>query len=303
MFQKLSPRFYHLLSITLLATLLFACAPTQALVSPTTPPDQTGPTRASPTTAPTFPTPVDPPTQAAAQPTEAGAAQPEATTVPASMGGESFTINHNGVALNAIQETVPAKEQSDDSMWWMVLPEYKKVTLEGYPINGSALQPQVFIYPASDLALMNEAAGHELSALQTLLESQQVGEKLPLLPLDGTVQVMHAQVKFLDFQGGKGVRFLTQTSSGITPINNQQLFYSFQGLTSDGAYYVAAVLPVNYPGLPADGLTPLPTENPFWSDFPGYKVEVVKMLEGAAASAFTPDFAALDLMIESFEVK
>ena len=45
---------------------------------------------------------------------------------------------------------------------------------------------------------------------------------------------MHSQVQYLDFKNGTGVRYLTQFDQGILPINNYELVYTYQGLTSDG---------------------------------------------------------------------
>ena len=66
---------------------------------------------------------------------------------------------------------------------------------------------------------------------------------------------MHVQVQYLDFKSGTGVRFLTQFNNGMAPVNNHDLIYTFQGLTSDGKYYIAAVLPVTHPDLPANSLS------------------------------------------------
>lgn len=43
---------------------------------------------------------------------------------------------------------------------------------------------------------------------------------------------------------GGGIRYLTQFGQAAGLITNPELFYTFQGLTDDGAYYVAAVFPV-----------------------------------------------------------
>jgi hypothetical protein len=75
-------------------------------------------------------------------------------------------------------------------------------------------------------------------------------------------------------------------------------------LTSDGKYYVAAVLPVNLPALPMDASVNLnnPPTN-FMEDFPTYLSDTVNMLNGQPASAFTPDLSTLDAMIGSLEIK
>ena len=105
------------------------------------------------------------------------------------------------------------------------------------------MKPQIFIYPVQEMSAY-ENVGNIAADLEALLQSQQPGRILPYLPLYNAGQVMHAQVKFLDFQSGSGVRYLTQFDQALLPINNDELLYTYQGLTSDGRFYVAAVLPV-----------------------------------------------------------
>ena len=109
---------------------------------------------------------------------------------------------------------------------------------------------------------------------------------------------MHAQVQFLNFNHGTGVRYLTQFDQGILPINNYELIYTFQGLTSDGKYCIAAVLPVTHPDLPADAAVNSDLAN----DFQSYLSQTVTMLNEQPADSFTPDLNALDALIRSLEI-
>lgn len=123
-----------------------------------------------------------------------------------------------------------------------------------------------------------------------------------MLPLFGSVQVMHAQFQYLDFTNGQGMRFLTQYNSGIVPVNNAQLFYTYQGLTSDGLYYAAVVAPVNLPELPLDATSAsLTTDWP--ASYQRLLSDTIQLLNKQSASAFTPDLALLDAMVRSIEVK
>jgi hypothetical protein len=89
----------------------------------------------------------------------------------------------------------------------------------------------------------------------------------------------------------------------MIPINNYELIYTYQGLTTDGKYYVAAVLPVTHPSLPADGNVTGNEPAEFNSDFPAYLVNVVDTLNPQAANSFTPDLTQLDAMMSSLEIK
>ena len=165
------------------------------------------------------------------------------------------------------------------------------------------MMPQIFIYPVTELGEANEGAGQIVASLQTLLQSPHEIPNMPFLPLFNASQMMHAHVQYLDFKNGQGLRYLTEFDQGIIPINNHELIYTYQGLTSDGRYYVAAVLPANHPSLPADGTVSGNEPPEFTSDFPTYLANVVDVLNAQAANTFTPDLAQLDAMMSSLEVK
>jgi hypothetical protein len=208
----------------------------------------------------------------------------------------------DGVAQQVATLEVAAVPPGSDTMWWQVTPQHTLLWLYGYPVSGHALQPQIFIYPVEDLGV-NQAAAQAAQGLQTLLRDQQAGQNMPFLPLSGDLQVLHAQVKYLDFKNGKGVRFVTQLGNGMAPVNDHALFYTYQGLTGDGRYYLAAVLPLNLPDLPADGndTAGLPLE--FTSNYPVYVASMVNQLNLEPDDAYTPGLGRLDALVQSIEVK
>ena len=68
--------------------------------------------------------------------------------------------------------------------------------------------------------------------------------QLPTVPFFNAQQAFASNIQILSFQNGRGVRFLTEYAQYPVSANNQDLFYHFQGLTSDGAYYIIAILPI-----------------------------------------------------------
>jgi len=242
-------------------------------------------------------------------------ASPEAMTVPSATSAPvqtpadstgqtvaSVTLDIRGVAQDATSQVVAAVPPSSNGPWWEAMPQYTLLKLQGYPISKHSVEPQIFVYPISELGV-NEVAAKVAEDLQTLLQSQQAGESLPFLPLYNETQALHAQVNYLDFKNGQGVRFLTEYNQGMLPVNNRQLFYTFQGLTSDGRYYAAAVLPVNLSGLPADESSTDNLSADFTNDFRTYMTATVDMLNQQPASSFTPNLSMLDAMIQSLEIK
>lgn len=239
---------------------------------------------------PTVTQPALPPTAQTAQPT-----QPPALT------GKQVSLDLADIASSQTVETIPAVPASDDRPYWEVAPEHLRLTLEGYPVSNHLMKVQIFIYPVEKLSEFNQAAGQIAGDLPALLRSRQAVDVMPFLPVFNAAQMMHAQVQYLDFKNGSGVRYLTQFAQGIVPISSYELIYTFQGLTADGKFYVAAVLPVTHPELPADDQ--ISADDPRLADFPAYVSETAAWLQAQPAASFTPDLAALDALIASIEVK
>ena len=182
--------------------LLSACSPA---VSPTTLPNPTA------TSAP----------MATLEPT--ATIEPAETAVPTLDGSLHLSLDTGSLATGFQTETVAAVPASDNAPYWEVLPEYTRVTLQGYPISSHLMMPQIFVYPLKELGETNEGGGRIVASLQTLLQSPQEIQNMPFLPLFNATQVMHAHLQYLDFKSGQGLRYLTEFDQAFIPINNYEL--------------------------------------------------------------------------------
>lgn len=125
---------------------------------------------------------------------------------------------------------------------------------------------------------------------------------LTMLPPSNAQQMFRAQAQYITFAEGSGVRYLTQLSQGPGPINNQELFYTFQGLTNDGATYVAAYFPVSLADLLDSARISDEEFATIMEDWQGYVDQTVGLLTDQPTAAFTPDLAVLDALINSLTV-
>jgi hypothetical protein len=213
-----------------------------------------------------------------------------------------ISLDYLSVAQNITVETVAAQPGTPGGPYWEAAPQYRLLTLEGYPVTNHLRKAQIFIYNIRDLANANENMDKIATDLKILLETKQTGVQLPLLPLFSEAEVMHAQVQFMDINNVSGVRFLTQLAGGIIPINNSELFYTFQGLTSDAKYYISVILPVSNPNMPPEpniggDLTTAV------NDYRTYLSDIITFLNEQPASNYMPDLNVLDMLIDSLEVK
>jgi hypothetical protein len=123
---------------------------------------------------------------------------------------------------------------------------------------------------------------------------------IPFLPLFNAGSLKQTQVKYLAFQNGEGVRNLTHFSQAYMPISDRTIFYTFQGVTGDGAYYVSLVLPVHHPSLPADeGQIPGGDVDAFSNNFERYAKEVEEQPDEQADFTFIPKLALFDALVQS----
>jgi hypothetical protein len=214
--------------------------------------------------------------------------------------GISFSYS-DAVASEVVPEIAPSEELRLGG----VMPTHASFAFNGYPLADTLHEARVYVYPVQELKAGWGRAEEVVANLQQLLSARPATPESPLiLPPTIVGKLISTQFSYVDFQNGAGVRFLTQANyGGLDPINNQDLFYTFQGLTSDGVYYVAAILPVSHPSLPASGLD-IPGGDPtaFAADFDAYRVEIEQQLGAQPPSSFTPDLDALDAVIQSLEV-
>ena len=105
------------------------------------------------------------------------------------------------------------------------------------------------------------------------------------------------QLAYLSFANGAGVRYVTAYSQGVGSITNSQVVYTFQGLTEDGAYYIAAFFPMTTPALPDAEL--VEDWEAFSANYSTYVAATRAMLNNLAPLDFTPDLTLLDALVSS----
>jgi len=228
--------------------------------------------------------------------------------IPVSFEYASFVIP-NGVASGANPEALPAIGE-DSGAPWDVAPAHIKFTLTGYQLQDKFHEPGIFVYPADEFAQVHEGAAEQIERLKKSLSgSPLLKETLPIVPFFNAGPLIAANIQIITFQNGNGVRMLTEYAQYEAPINNRDLFYHFQGLTSDGKYYVIAILPITAPILPEDekpeasvpeGGVPIQTDV---GPNNVYYFSVTEKLNSLAPDSFIPSLNALDALIQSILVK
>ena len=204
--------------------------------------------------------------------------------------------------------------EGQDLPYWEVTPGHSVLKLEGYLLQGKSHQPQIYVYPAQAYAEMVPGAFESIRRLDNILYGPDAPisvDQLPAVPFFNAQQTFASNIQKTSFQNGGGVRFVTEYAQYPASVNNTDLFYQFQGVTRDGAYYIIAILPINNPALAAtsDGGAVLPAggvpypditaPNP---DMPGYYSAVTNLLNAQSPEAFAPTINQLDSLIQSMRI-
>lgn len=221
----------------------------------------------------------------------------------------SFTLPI-GVAEDAQSEMVAATPGTESDPWWNIAPAHLQFKLTGYQLQDTFLEPQILVYPAEEYAQMvNSPAKDQIARLKNILAGAGVSkDTLPMVGSFNAGQIFAAHIQRIDFKSGKGVRYLTEYAQYAAPVNNHDLVYEFQGLTSDGKYYVIAVLPVSSSilaedskpdaAIPPGGVAIPPSGMPDAA----YYDAVTKALDAMYPDSFNPSLFQLDTLISSITV-
>jgi hypothetical protein len=208
---------------------------------------------------------------------------------------------------------IPRAEGADVPAWGRT-PGHIEMQLESYILQGRFHEPRIYVYPALEYAQMLPAAFESIHRLDNILYppgGPDLNNPLPAIPFFNDQQVFASNVKVISFQNGQGVRFLTQYAQYSAPANNRDLFYEFQGVTRDGAYYIVAILPIRNPMLAetSDAGAPLPVGGVPYSymidpntDMQLYYRSVTDVLNATPADTFTPTLNQLDQLIQSMSI-
>ena len=219
-----------------------------------------------------------------------------------------------GVASGASGSDFP-RNDSEDAAWWDKTPGHLQVMLgDYYVLQGKFHQPKIYVYPAQAYAELVPTAFESIRRLDNILygSGESISpDQLPAVPFFKAQQIFAANIQTLPFQNGGGVRFITEYAQFNAPANNHELFYQFQGVTRDGAYYIVAIFPITVPVLaetseaaavlPPGGVAypDITDENADWA---GYYTAVTDLLNSTSPDTFTPSINQLDLLIASMQI-
>jgi hypothetical protein len=130
-------------------------------------------------------------------------------------------------------------------------------------------------------------------------------QALPFLPWINMQQAFCAQPQIIEFSGGKGIRYVTYYTQGLNPVLHDQVFYTFQGLTNDQQFYVAAFLPIQTGIFPTEPPPCSSCSDPNADPIAEWKTLLtgqLTQLNAQAGNEFAPALTDLDELIQSIQI-
>lgn len=217
----------------------------------------------------------------------------------AQLGRMSFTVPESVSRQGAVGVSVPADDPRTAAF---PLPAHTRFTLNGVPTLGDL--PHVAVFPAAEYNFQFVGAIDELTRyLQARVPTAEPPQRLPIA--ENRARLIAAQVAYLDFENGAGVRFVIVFREGVAPITADRATYVYLGITADGAQFVQALIPLTAGALPA---TPPPDYDASAfigapDDFVAYVAQARRDLDNASPQSFTPRLDALDSMMRSLNTR
>lgn len=251
--------------------------------------------------------------EATSAPTEA----PVEATTQAPIENSGSLVSANGVSFYydpslaggvsaIIQPEVP---YSDSLPQWEITSEQAVFTFEDYVIGDHLHTAAIRVFSLEDyvLAFDSEILVDEAASLATLIANRDENYQgqVSIFPQWPAAENISSNFRYLDFNGGSGVRFLAQHGQAVLPINNYEIAYIFEGFTSDHQWYVQAVFPINSPVLQADSSQiPGGDYEAFveMSNYQAYITGIRDLLESQPDDSFTPDLELLDALVRSITI-
>lgn len=206
----------------------------------------------------------------------------------------------SGVTCQNVPENI-----NPDGMYGDTYPRHDELTLSYIFPAQHFHQARILVYPLARYAeLLPDSIPGRVQKLQDMLAGGTLEEGIPLLPFFNAAQVFKAKVRKIENAGMEGFRFLTEYAQYAAPISNREMFYTFQGITRDGQYWVSVILPVTHPILPANSDNPPGDQDweTFTNDYEVYLTGIVTQIDALSDDSFNPSLILLDALVAGITV-
>jgi hypothetical protein len=198
---------------------------------------------------------------------------------------------------------IPALPPDQGEPFWLT-PQTEQIDFTGYVTGEKFHDPRIMVFPVNEFISINPGSANIITKLQQYIANKPniPAGSIPFLPGWNAAQLFQVSPAFLSFQNGEGIRFLAEYGQYSAPVNNTDLFYTFQGITNDGNYYISVILPITHPSLPPDYQVDAALQAQINTNYDIYLAGILPTLAAQPLDSFTPNISLLDAMIQSMKV-
>lgn len=168
----------------------------------------------------------------------------------------------------------------------------------------------LYIFPVESYQnIGGQSVTDQIERLQELIaaadgRTELPADPMPLLPPPLSFMNRWAQFADLSFADGTGVRYVSEAPNrqGIGPWVNEGTAYYYQGLTSDGRFYISLHWPVStaaLPNTPADVPTDIEAQSTNPDTYAAYLQATQDTLNALDPADWQPNLAELDALVAS----
>jgi hypothetical protein len=125
------------------------------------------------------------------------------------------------------------------------------------------------------------------------------GDSLPFVPVIPAAQVIRARAQYVDTAQVTGVAYVTVLRQDISPFASSDFWYTFQGLSTDGSWYVSADFVVDASMFPEEVTVKDANRIADATHYPAYLKDSIQALNEAAPNAFAPPLTTIDALVQS----
>lgn len=186
--------------------------------------------------------------------------------------------------------------------------EHQNAVLQVYALDRF---PQVYAKNEASVARITI----EIDGLKRVIEDEKyrLDGEIPHLPFVDASQDFQSKVKRFPFKNGTGVIFVMHWDIELNLISNRNLIYRYEGITTDGEFYVTAEMPIKAPFLPEEAPDEFEgfrvwDENRYAADalddkkLSNYRKGISKRLETLPNDQFRPKLKYFEDLISSLSI-
>jgi len=122
---------------------------------------------------------------------------------------------------------------------------------------------------------------------------------LPFLPVMPASQVIRSRARYIETAAVRGISYVTAYRQDVSPFVGGDFYYTFQGISTDGASYISVVARPTTGLFPAEMAADFNYEA-FTAGIAEYMTQSSTTLNASLDTDFTPSLSAFDAVVMSF---